>query len=240
MAERTFQSVTVRTSAAVLVFSMVALVAIAGPTLFIAGLAVLLALEGKAGLGIFLSGLAGFMAWLWLYCFRDLRGKWGWKVEISPTRLDASLPSQRSLIHHEPAVHRSFEVNDIKRIETRLEGYRTMGIGNMQRAFVMRLVSGEAIFLGEDRAVGTGLESSLVAKTAAAIREHYDVPLVDLGMAEGKGGFLAVLFAAPPDWDAPAMSVDAQAKMWRRVQFTGAVVGLAPLIVLMAIAFSGL
>ena len=51
----------------------------------------------------------------------------------------------------------------------RLEGYRTFGMENMQRAYVLRRKDNELIFLFEDRALGTAMASSLFSGIAAEL-----------------------------------------------------------------------
>ena len=61
-----------------------------------------------------------------------------------------------------------------------------------------------------------------------------DLDTRDLGMAEGQGGILAVLFTSPPRWDAPNLGVERQTALWHRAVWTGAFALVAMLVVLVA------
>jgi hypothetical protein len=167
-----------------------------------------------APLAAFLGGLTGYVA-------RDLRGKWGLHVELDAHGLRLDLPAGRSLIHRPPALHASIPYADIEAIETRLEAYGSLGMEFMQRAYVLRRRSGDLIFLFEDRAIGTPMENQLLPKVAAGIAARAGVPLHDLGMDEGGGGFLGVWRTQAPDWAAPALPLARQMRIWRHVWATG-------------------
>jgi hypothetical protein len=92
----------------------------------------------------------------------------------------------------------------------------------MQRAYVLSRRQGERIFLFEDRALGTPFEASMVAQIADTITARAHVPLRDLGMVEGRGGFLAVWGMHAPDWAAPSLPLARQLRIWRHVTATGA------------------
>jgi hypothetical protein len=173
----------------------------------------------------FLAGLTGYVA-------RDLRGKWGLRVVLDAQSLTLDLPAGRSLIHRPPSQRITIPYADIEAIESRLEAYGSLGMAMMQRAYVLRCRNGELIYLFEDRAVATPFESSLFPKLAADIAARAGVPLRDLGMVEGGGGFLAVWGAHAPDWAAPALPLARQLWIWRHVAITGALAVLVPIIAL--------
>jgi hypothetical protein len=102
------------------------------------------------------------------------------------------LPVGRSLIHRPAAQHLKIPYGDIEAVESRLEAYGTLGMALLQRAYVLRRKNGQLIFLFEDRAIETRFYSSTFTKVATDIAARAGVPLRDLGMAEGRGGFLAV------------------------------------------------
>jgi hypothetical protein len=172
-----------------------------------------------------LAGLTGYVA-------RDLRGKWGLRVVLDAQSLTLDLPAGRSLIHRPPSQRITIPYADIEAIESRLEAYGSLGMAMMQRAYVLRCRNGELIYLFEDRAVATPFESSLFPKLAADIAARAGVPLRDLGMVEGGGGFLAVWGAHAPDWAAPALPLARQLWIWRHVAITGALAVLVPIIAL--------
>jgi hypothetical protein len=185
------------------------------------GFAVLFIVQRWWWLGLFIGALACFMAALTGYVMRDLRGKWGLRVELLPDGLSLHLPAGRSLIHRPPAQDLTIPYQDIGAIETRLEGYPSLGMEILQRPYVLSLKSGDRIFLFEDRAFATGLETPMVEKIAAAIVSQAHVPLRDLGMVEGRGGFLAVWGTHAPDWAAPSLPLQQQMRIWRHSAWTG-------------------
>jgi hypothetical protein len=73
----------------------------------------------------------------------------------------------------------------------------------------------------------------MVSKIAAAIVARAHVPLRDLGMVEGRGGFLSVWGTSAPDWAAPSLPLALQLRIWRHVAFTGT---LAVAILIIALA----
>ena len=99
----------------------------------------------------------------------------------------------------------------------------------------MRLRSGEVILLGEDRALGTAYELSTLGEHVSKILQHYDLPLHDLGMAEGKAGILQVIFSSPPVPDAPNLDERSQASLWRRAIATGRLSLVVTILVLIAV-----
>lgn len=182
---------------------------------------VYVSMGGQAGLGLVMAALALWMFVLFLYVLRDAQGKLGWRIEIGSDAVTLLLPSGRSLIHRLSAVDTRIPYDTIEAIETRLEAYRSFGLANMQRSFALKLKDGRLVILGEDRALGTRLASSLLEDTVAKIIERGGMATRDLGMAEGKGGILGVLFTAPPPWGAPGLSDDQQTALWGRATMTG-------------------
>ncbi len=144
------------------------------------------------------------------------------------------LPATRSLIHRLPAQRLTIPYNDIAEIETRLEGYRSLGMMQMQRAYALRRRSGDLIFLFEDRALATALETSFFSDIATQVAARAGVPVRDLGMVQGGGGFLGVWGTRAPDWAAPALPLDRQSRLWRHAAATG-VVGAAIIAVIIAL-----
>jgi hypothetical protein len=172
-----------------------------------------------------LAGLTGYVA-------RDLRGKWGLRVVLDTQSLTLDLPAGRSLIHRPPSQRLTIPYADIEAIESRLEAYGSLGMEMIQQAYVLRRRNGDLIYLFEDRAIATPFESSLFPKLAADIAARAGVPLRDLGMVEGGGGFLAVWGARAPDWAAPALPLARQLWIWRHVAVTGSLAVLVPIMAL--------
>jgi hypothetical protein len=75
--------------------------------------------------------------------------------------------------------------------------------------------------LFEERALGTVFEVAMASKIASAIVERARVPLRDLGMVEGRGGFLSVWGTHAWDWAAPSLPLAQQLQIWRHVTATG-------------------
>jgi hypothetical protein len=172
-------------------------------------------------LGVFIMALAVFMGALTGYVWRDLSGKWSYWVRLDASAVTLNLPAGRSLIHRPPKQRLTIRYVDIGSIETRLEAYGSLGMETMQRSYVLRRKNGDLIFLFEDRALGTGLETHLFADFASDFAARAGVELRDLGMVEGKGGFLGVWGTHAPDWAAPSLPLAQQWRLWRHAAFTG-------------------
>lgn len=206
-------------------------------SVFMLGAAGMLIIDGHRGGGAFVIAIAGVMIVLALHVLRDVRAKWGWRIALGADDLDLDLPSGRSLIRPLDPVHARVRYDQIEVIETRLDAYRSFGLANMQRSYALRLKTGELIVLGEDRALGTGLASTFMAETVGCIATHGQLGTLDLGMAEGRGGILAVLFTSPPRWHAPNLADEKQVAVWKRVVWTGSAALLAVVVLLFAAMF---
>lgn len=202
-------------------FSLIAAIILGGVTAMMLAVAILVLFKQGWWLGAFVASVAIFMAGLTGYVLRDLRGKWGLRVELLADRVVLDLPGGRSLIHRPRAQQLTIPYADIEAVETRLEAYRSLGMAMMQRAYVLNRKQGDRIFLFEDRALATPFEASMVARIAHAIAARAHVPLHDLGMVEGRGGFLAVWGPHAPDWAAPSLPLAQQLRLWRHAAATG-------------------
>lgn len=202
--------------------SLFAVIAIGATATFLTVMAIVEVLQRGWVLAALVAAMACFLAGLTGYVGRDLRGKWKLRVALEPHALMLDLPAGRSLIHRPPALRQTIPYADIEAVEIRLDGYRTAGMGMMQRAYVLRLRDGKLIFLFEDRAIGTPFETALFSQLAADIAARAGVPVRDLGMAEGDGGVLGVWGTRAPDWAEPELPAERQAKLWRAVAITGA------------------
>ncbi len=183
--------------------------------------AILLLFAGSWGLGAFVAAVGILMAALDGHVLRDLLGRWGLRVALLEDRMVLDLPAGRSLIYRPVAQHMTIPYRDIEAVETRLEAFPSLGMEIMQRPYVLSLKRGNRIFLFEDRAIATPLETPMYGTIAAAIVERANVPLRDLGMVEGGGGFLAVWGAHAPDWAAPSLPLARQMRIWRHAAATG-------------------
>jgi hypothetical protein len=204
-------------------------------SLLLFGLASVVLAAEEFSIGVFLpvAAVAGVAVVLFFYVLRDARGKLGWRIGIGADALDLDLPASRSLTHRLKAVHARLRLDEIESVQTRLEAYRSFGMANMNRSYALRLHAGDVIVLGEDRAMGTQMASNFFKGVAESIVEHGKMELRDLGMAEGKGGVLSVLFTSPPHWDAPNLDAKKQEALWNRVTLTGALALIAPIVVLL-------
>lgn len=198
-------------------------------------LAAVLMFSGEVTPGLGILALSLWMLSLLIYVWRDFRAKKSWSIEIEAGEILLDLPPGRSLMAHAPRVRCLLEVSDILAIETRLESYRSFGLGNMQRSYGLRLKTGTLIVLGEDRALATELADETVGQMIDVIVLRTGLPLRDLGMAEGKGGFLGVLFTSVPGWDTPSLPAGQQTALWHRAGMTFA---LASLVTLAALILS--
>jgi hypothetical protein len=214
-------------------FSLIGTLFLAGTSTLLLAFATLLLIQ-QWWVGALVAALAVFMAGLTGYVLRDLRGKWGMRVELQLDRMILDLPAGRSLIHRPVAQHLIVSYRDIDAVETRLEAYPSLGMEMMQRVYVLSRKRGDRIFLFEDRALGTLLETPMVSKIAAAIVARAHVPLRDIGMVEGRGGFLSVWGTHAPDWAAPSLSLQLQLRIWRHVASTG-MLAIAILIIALAV-----
>jgi len=161
------------------------------------------------------------MVMLTHYVARDLRGKWGLRVALKADSVELFLPKNRSLIHTTPARHVNVPYADIAAIETRLEAYPTLGMVSMQQPYVLRRKSGDTVFLFEERAIATGMQSSYFGAIVREIATRAQAPVRDLGMSEGSGGVLGVVHTHEADWAAPALPLARQTRLLRKAYNTG-------------------
>ena len=180
-----------------------------------------LAFTVQWALGLFVMACAGLLGALTGYVWRDLRGKSGLHVVLDSDAVKLDLPTGRSLIHHPPTQHLIIPYSDIEAIDTRLEAYGTLGMEMMQRAYVLHRKGGELIFLFEERAMATALQSSLFTDIVAELAMRAGVTLRELGTVEGKGGLLGVWGAHAPDWAAPVLPRERAMRLWRHAASTG-------------------
>ncbi len=173
--------------------------------------------------GLVCAALACFMAGLTGYVGRDLRGRWGLRVVLDADAVTLDLPAGRSLIHRPPAQHLIVPYGDIEAIETRLEAYGSLGMTMMQRAYVLHRRNGALIFLFEERALATVLESAFFYDLVAALAARAGVGVRDLGMVAASGGFLAVWGTHTADWAAPSLPLALQLRLWRHAASTGSI-----------------
>jgi hypothetical protein len=198
-----------------------------------------LAFSTHWALGLFMMVCAGFIGALTGDVWRDLRGKWGLCLELDADRVELDLPAGRSLIHRPPAQHLTIPYADIAAIDARFEAYGSLGMEMMQRAYVLNRKSGELIFLFEERALATGMESSMFADIVADLAARAGVPLRELGTVEGTGGFLGVWGTHAPDWAAPTLPRERAMRLWRHAASTGSLAILLTVLVILLMRYFG-
>jgi hypothetical protein len=202
-------------------FSLFGVIVLAAVTIFMIVVAVVVFTEQGVAIGLFMMACAGFMGALSGYVWRDFRGKWGLRVVLDRDAATLDLPAGRSLIHRAPALHLTISYADIEAIDARFEAYGTLGMEMMQRAYVLHRKGGELIFLFEERALGTAMESSMYASIVANLAARAGITVRELGMVEGKGGFLGVWGTHAPDWAAPALPRQRAIRLWWHAASTG-------------------
>ena len=156
------------------------------------------------GLGIFL-GLAGaFMGMLAWYAGRAAIGSGRFAIAISDMGIDLRLPRMRSLIHRPPRFEGRIAWSALAGMTTRLEAYRSQGLGVVQRTWWLRKNDGSTILLFSELASGAdqGLAELAMTPLAREISTRGALAIIELPMAEGKGGLLGAWFTRPPAMDA--------------------------------------
>lgn len=206
--------------------SLFGVVFLGATTLFLAVFAALVLLKKIWLLGLFMLAVAAFVGALTGYVLKDLRGRWGLRIELLDDAAKLDLPAARSLVHRPKAQHLTVPYRDIEAVESRLEAFRTLGMAMMQCPYVLKLKSGGTIFLFEDRALATDLSQPIYAPIAEAIAKRANIPLRRLGMVEGDGGVLAVWGTGAPDWSAPPLPAEQQMRLWRHAAATGSFAAL--------------
>jgi hypothetical protein len=203
--------------------SLFGVIVLAGMSGVLAVFAILL-VRANLSVSLVVAAVVCLMSALTDYVWRDFAGKWRLHIVLDTDAVTLDLPAGRSLIHRPPAQHLTVPYADIAAIESRLEGYRTFGIENMQRAYVLRRRDNDLIFLFEDRALGTAMASSLFSGIAAELATRAGGKIHDIGMVAGQGGVLGVWGAHAPDWAAPPLSAAERLAHWRRAAMTGSLV----------------
>ncbi|KCZ54505.1 hypothetical protein [Hyphomonas chukchiensis] len=213
----------------------VAALVLASLGLFLAALVLALLISGNWGPGLILLVLPVWMLGLTGSVWRDCQAKRLWRVKIAPGELVLDLPAGRSLMAHEARVRLALDVKDVAAVETRLEAFRSFGMANMQRNYGLRLTNGDLIVLGEDRALATGMAEETMGQMVDTIVQKTGLPLVDLGMVEGRGGLLGLMFTSVPGWETGSVSLERVHAMWQKAAMTG---GLAGVVVIAGLILS--
>jgi len=176
--------------------------------------------DGPApGLGIFLSLAGAFMGMLAWYVGRAAIGSGTFTIAISDTGIDLRLPRMRSLMHRPPRFEGHIAWSALAGMTTRLEAYRSQGLGVVQRTWWLRKHDGSTILLFSELASGAeqGLAELAMTPLAQEISTRGRLAIAELPMAEGKGGLLGAWFARPPAMDAAPIGAAGQQRVARAI-----------------------
>ena len=223
-------------------FALCAMLALGLSTVF-AWLVAILTAQGKAVtlvdlLSCVMLGVsAAIVCLLANHTARNLAGRWRGSIAVTGTHAELDLAAHRSLIHAPPRVTTRLALTEIEAIQTRLESYRTLGMGQIQRSYRLRLHDGNHILLFEQRALGTNQASADMDELAQALSQRMGVPLLDLGMVEGRIGFLGIIGGEAAAWNTSPLSAERERAMWRRAALTGALPAIFILATLILRAF---
>ncbi len=172
--------------------------------------------------------------------FRDMRGKFGASITLTDVALVLRLPRSRSLTHDPPRCDVTIALSDVICVETRSEIYGSQGMASMNRVHRLRRHSGDPIFLFEQRAVDTNLETASMEAIADEIAARAGVHVRELGTFEGRGGLLGAWLTAPPGWTAEKVSATRRESLQRQLMVTssiGAIIGVVWLVRFLVGAF---
>jgi hypothetical protein len=207
------------------ILGWVAAIILLSLTCILAGVAVLgiAASDRTTAWALALVGIVGtgLMGALSLYVLRDLRGKLGLSVVVDEGTIGLNLPAGRSLMRRLAAQHVTLPLTTIEAIEARYEAYRSQGMVNLQRAYVLVQKDGERIFLFEERMQATVPAASRYGTLAREIAERSGARWRELGMVEGKGGFLGMWGVRAPEWRAAPLPREQAEAVWQRAAMTG-------------------
>lgn len=167
--------------------------------------------------------LAAWLAILLRQLFRNLRGRWRGRIAITADAVELDLACDRSLLHRTPRFVGTIPLSDVVAIETRREAYAGRWLAMVQQAWRLVRRTGEPIFLFEDRALGSRLHDGNHEAVAVEMAERAGIPIRDLGMVEGDAGFLGIVGAKAPPWDARPVSARDAENVWDKVDFTDSI-----------------
>ena len=223
--------------------SMVCAIFLGLVTLVVIGLGIMaMSAKGPLHLRLAVAGmmiaLVLFLGLMTQYVWRDAKGKWGGRITLDAASLRLDLPAGRSLIHKPAACHRTLSMADISSIETRVEGYGAQGMAMLQRPYRLLCRDGSSIFLFEQRALATRMADTPLRMVAQEIATAAAVSVVELPIAQGRGGVLGVWFTQAPTWDASRLTPVAEKRLMGRVRLTSILVGSAGILVIAAYLFS--
>ncbi|MFN4226435.1 MAG: hypothetical protein ACK4HR_08965 [Hyphomonas sp.] len=190
-----------------------------------AGMAAALLADGFWGTCLGFIAAAGLSLLLARVTLREFFFRLRWRVRLGPDAAWLDLPASRLLFGNEQALSGQLPYAGITQVEWREEAVRSFGMAAVNRVYAVRLKSGGLILIGEDRP--TGREGQYMTRTGSAARalaKQAGVRLIQLPMAEGKGGVLTLIGTSRPAWpdrsEAPALSAADESAIRRSLLIT--------------------
>lgn len=178
-----------------------------------AGLALISLVLATLGLALVISGdwhaglcYAAIASWLYVLTDRIWRiaaGRRGWKAGIGYDTLMLDLPAGRSVMAEGERVRALLPFSEIDAIETRTESWNSFGVAHLQRAYAIRLKSGQLIRLGEDRALGASLADQTVGGMVDRLILRSGLRLRERPIAAIRNGLFGLSFVSTPPWPQP-------------------------------------
>jgi hypothetical protein len=194
-----------------------------GCLVLLTGLALFIAAVGLWARNVEVLAVLGastlLLASLVAVIFRETLAAFRLRIDVDGDTVRLCLPRRRGHVVL-PAVDERISFASVEAVETRAEVFRQLGVAAIQQAWRLVLKDGRSIELGADRQ----FKGELFSRAATEIAARANVAVRDLGMVDGKAGFLAVAGTSVPAWSAPSLSDDerarravAGARVWRIV-----------------------
>lgn len=166
--------------------------------------ATVLLLSGEGAAALTLGAAAALFVLLGTLILRDCTMRWRWQIVLGEAEAALFLPPGRLLFGPAPAVAETLSYGAIRQIEWREEITSSLGLTSINRVYGVRLKAGGVILLGEDRPIPkTTSYTALMGDAARALAKAAGVPVRQLEMAQGDGGFLTLWGARRPEWPTP-------------------------------------
>lgn len=166
--------------------------------------ATILLLSGEGVAALTLGATAMLFVVLSNIILRDCRMRWRWRILLGDAQAALYLPPGRLLFGPAPAVAETLSYGAIRQIEWREEITFSLGLTTINRVYGVRMKDGGVILLGEDRPIPkTTSYTALMGDAARALAKAAGVPVRQLEMAQGDGGFLTLWGARRPEWPTP-------------------------------------
>lgn len=185
----------------------------------------LLSADGSFITGLVILVIGAGLLWLFVHVLREALAQTQTRIAIQDGAVHLRLPARRGFAELAP-VSETVPRAAISAIQARTEAFRSGG-ATTQAAFALVLEDGRRIVLGADRPT----LAPLFRQAAEAIAAETRLPIRDLGVVDGDGGFLLLGGVRVPDWESAALPGEIGAKrvadaarVWR---WTIAIVGVS-------------